>query len=111
MIELRDELYAAPAYKWQHVPYTANRHKWVLHWYRDGRADLSIMFDSPAGRRYSFWTDGGKVTGADIARANGEMIASYLESWGDKPERMDAVLRLTPKHVLDRLFLLLDAIR
>ena len=109
------ELFAAPIYEWRHVPFTENHHKWLLHWYRIGDGGkFSFIFVSPKGRRYSFWTErgknGGRVTDADVARANDVIIASYWEGWGDKPERMDAVLRLTPKHILDRLFTLLDAI-
>ena len=63
---------------------------------------------------YSFYTEGaegGRVTSAEVVTANGERnVASYYKSWGDGPERMDAVLRLTPKHILDRLHMLLDAI-
>ena len=115
MIELREELFAAPLYDWQHVPIMVNRHKWWLQWYRIGD-DGSFVFSfvSPKGRRYFFFAErgenGGKVTDAEVSLANGETIARYWESWGDKPERMDAVLRLTPKHIIDRLFLLLDAI-
>ena len=36
MIELKDELSAAPVNAWQHVPIMVNRHKWWLHWYRIG---------------------------------------------------------------------------
>ena len=115
MIELKAELYAAPINEWIHVPFTANRHKWLLQWYRIGKEKFCFSFRSPNQRRYSFWAElgengGGRVTEADIERANGETIADYCERWGDKPERMDAVLRLTPKHVLARLFMLLDAI-
>ena len=116
MIELKDELYAAPLCEWQHVPITVNRHKWWLHWYRIGdNGNLGFVFVSPKGRRYHFFVERGKngygkATDAEVALANGETIARYWESWGDKPERMDAVLRLTPKHIIDRLFLLLDAI-
>ena len=115
MIDMKDELFAAPIYEWHHVPYTVNHHKWSLQWYRMGDdGNFFFSFVSPKKRRYSFYTargkNGGKVTDADVGCANGEMIASYWESWGDKPERMDAVLRLTPTHVLDRLSVLLDAI-
>ena len=65
-------------------------------------------------RRYSFSTERGKngvrVTTADVVRAKGKPLASYWECWGDKPERMDAVLRITPQHIIDRLRMLLDAI-
>ena len=112
MIELRDELYAAPTYEWRHVPITANRHKWWLHWYRSGgdRDFVCLTFESPRNRRYTYYIEQGKVTDADVALADGSMLASYWPSWGDSPARLDAVLRLTPKHVLDRLSLLLDAI-
>ena len=112
MIELKDELFAAPVYEWRHVPFAENHHKWLLHWYRIGDGGkFCVTFESPRGRRYSFFTERGRVTDADVACANGEMnVASYYESWGDKPERMDAVIRLTPKHILNRLFVLLDAI-
>ena len=111
MIEMKDELYAAPAYERQDVPFTANRHKWLLKWYRVGEGGgFFFSFRSPRNRRYSFWAERGRVTGAGVGCANGKMIASYWECWGDKPDRMDAVLRLTPKHIIDRLSLLLDAI-
>lgn len=115
MNELKDELNAMHMHEWTWVPITANHHKWWLKMYRfgyDGR--FYICFESPNKRRYSFRTargeNGGRVTDADVARANGETIASYWEPWGDSPARMDAVLRLTPKHILDRLSMLLDAI-
>ena len=114
MIEIKDELYATPEYEWRHVPVTVNHHKWWLRWYRreDG---FFFAFVSPKKRCYSFFAERGKhghgrVTDADVALANGDTIASYWEVWGDKPERMDAVIRLTPKHILNRLFTLLDAI-
>ena len=113
MIEI--ELFAAPVYEWRHVPFEENHHKWLLHWYRIGDdGEFCFTFESPKKRRYSFFTElgknGGRVTEADVARANGETIADYYERWGDGPERMDAVLKLTPKHIIDRLFMLLDAI-
>ena len=117
MIELRDELYAAPEDEWRHVPITANRHKWWLRWYRwddeDGR--FCFEFISPKKRSYAFFAErgkhGGRVTYADVALAHGETIASYWEVWGDTADRLDAVMRLTPKHIIDRMQLLLDAIR
>ena len=112
MNELKDELFAAAVGKWNRVPFAENHHKWLLQWQKPGDdEEFFFMFISPKKRRYSFYiVQGGRVTDADVARADGEMIASYWEGWGDKPERMDAVLRLTPKHILDRLFTLLDAI-
>lgn len=116
MIEMKDELFAAPIDEWNHVPFTENHHKWLLLWCRFGDdGGFCFSFVSPKGRMYSFYTEGGehggRVASAEVVVANGERnVASYYESWGDKPERMDAVLRLTPKHILDRLFLLLDAI-
>ena len=115
MIELKDELYAAPVYTWQDVPITATRHKWRLRWYRGDDGEFFFAFDSPKKRCYSFfaerWTNGrGRVTDASVTIANGDTIASYRDVWGDSPEGMDAVIRLTPKHILDRLFVLLDAI-
>ena len=116
MLEMKDELFAAPLYNWQHVPITVNRHKWWLQWHRIGDdGSFGFVFTSPKGRRYFFFAERGengygRVTDAEVSLANGETIARYWESWGDKPERMDAVLRLTPKHVIDRLSLLLDAI-
>lgn len=116
MIELKNELFAAPIDEWQRVPITVNHHKWLLLWCRfgdDGGFDFSFV--SPKGRKYTFFVERGKngygkATDADVACANGETIARYWERWGDKPERMDAVIRLTPKHVMDRLSVLLDAI-
>ena len=111
MIELRDELFAVPVSVWQIVPITANHHKWWLRWYRfdaDGRFFFS--FTSPKKRCYFFFAERGRVTYAAVDIAHGETIASYWDVWGDSPERLDAVIRLTPKHILDRLQLLLDAI-
>ena len=116
MIELRDELFAVPEDEWQHVPFTANRHKWWLLLCRFGdNGGFCFSFESPKKRMYSFYTEGGenggRVTSAEVVVASGEMnVASYYESWGDGPERMDAVLKLTPKHIIDRLRVLLDAI-
>ena len=114
MTELTDELYAAPEYEWMHVPFSANRHKWRLRWYRGDDGEFFFAFISPRGRRYSFfaerWTNGGRVTDASVVIAHGNTIASYRDVCGDKPEMMDAVIRLTPKHILDRLHMLLDAI-
>ena len=111
---MKDELFAAQPYEWQDVPYTVNRHKWLLQWYREGDGNFGFVFDSPRGRRYSFSTERGKngvrVTIADVVASKGKPLAIYWESWGDKPERMDAVLRLTPQHIIDRLRMLLDAI-
>ena len=115
MIEMKDELFAAPLNEWQDVPITENRHKWLLHWYRTGDdGNFGFSFVSPKGRRYFFFIerreDGGIMIDADVALANGKTIASHWDSWGDSPARMDAVLRLTPTHILDRLAILLDAI-
>ena len=115
MIELKDELYAAPEYEWRSVPITANRHKWWLKMYRfEGRGNYYLCFESPRTRTYSFRVKRGadghvRVTDADVALANGKTIASYWSLWDDN-EKLDAVIRLTPKHILDRLQLLLDAI-
>ena len=116
MIDLKDELFAMPVYDWKCVPITVNHHKWWLKMYRaadDG--NFCFCFESPKKRRYSFFTElkNGRVRliDADVALANGTKIASYWEAWGDSPERMDAVIRLTPKHILHRLSMLLDAIR
>lgn len=117
MIELKDELFAASVDEWQRVPITVNRHKWLLEWCRFGDdGGFCFSFVSPKKRMYSFYTEGGenghgRVTSAEVVVANGERnVASYYESWGDGPERMAAIIRLTPKHILDRLFTLLDAI-
>ena len=115
MIELRAELFAMPMHEWRFVPITVSRHKWWLKMYRFGdNANYLICFVSPKGRRYSFRTGrgkhGGRVTDADVALANGETIASYWQGWCDTAERMDAVIRLTPRHIIDRLMMLLDAI-
>ena len=115
MIEMKAELFAMHMHEWKHVPITVSHHKWWLKVYRIGDGgEFFVCFESPKKRRYSFWTErgknGGRVTDAEVSLANGETIARYWESWGDKPERMDAVLRLTPKHIIDRLFVLLDAI-
>ena len=114
MIEIKDELFAAPADVWRCVPITVNHHKWLLEWVRFGDdCGFCFSFTSPRGRMYSFYTDGhGRVTSAEVVVADGSAnVASYYESWSDKLDRLDAVIRLTPKHILDRLFVLLDAIR
>ena len=112
MTELKDELYAAPVYEWRHVPITVSRHKWQLRWYRMDDDGFFFSFISPKGRSYSVFTErGGRVTDASVVTARCYTIASYCEVWGDKTDRMDAVIRLTPKHIIDRLSMLLDAIR
>ena len=113
MIELKAELFAAPTDVWNRVPFAENHHKWLLLWCRFGDdGGFCFSFVSPKSRMYSFYADGGRVTSAEVVVANGEAnVASYYESWDDKPERLDAVIRLTPKHILSRLFVLLDAIR
>ena len=115
MIELRDELFAMPMHEWRFVPITINHHEWWLKMYRFGdNANFYFCFVSPKGRRYSFCTERfggrGRVADADVTSVRGETIASYWEARGDKPERLDAVIRLTPRHILDRLSMLLDAI-
>lgn len=114
MMELRNALFAAPEDEWQHVPITVNRHKWWLRWYRRDDGGFFFAFVSPQKRCYSFFAErgknGGRVTDADVALANGKTIASYWECWGDSPAKLGAVIRLTPKHILDRLSVLLDAI-
>ena len=110
MTDLKAELYAAPVYTWQDVPITANRHKWWLQWYRIDDESFCFTFVSPKQRRYIFFADGGRVADASVALANGDTIASYWEVWGDSPERMDAVIRLIPRHILRKLSMLLDAI-
>ena len=115
MIELRDALFAAPEYEWRHVPFTANRHKWWLRWYRGDDGEFFFGFVSPKGRSYSYlaerWPGGrGRVTDASITIAHGDTIASYRYVWGNSPEGLDAVIRLTPKHILRKLSMLLDAI-
>ena len=116
MTELTDELFAMPMYEWRVVPITVNCHKWWLRWYHREDGVFFFAFVSPRGRRYSFFAerDGGggrgRVTYADVALANGVGIASYWEVCGDKPDRLDAVIRLTPKHIMRKLSMLLDAI-
>lgn len=115
MIELRDELVAMPMRELRRVPFTASHHKWWLKLYRfDDEGNFAFCFESPKKRRYFFLASRGescgRVTEAEVVLANGEEVANYYERWGDKPERLDAVLRLTPRHVLDRLLLLLDSI-
>ena len=114
MTELKNELFAVPEDVWQHVPITVNHHKWLLLWCRFGDGDgFAISFVSPKGRMYTYYTDAsGEVTGAEVVVADGgKNVASYYASWGDKLDRLDAVRRLTPKHILRRLSTLLDAIR
>lgn len=114
MNELKDELLAAPTDAWTRVPYTVNHHKWFLLWCRFGEG-FCFSFSSPKRRMYSFYTEGNTegnsgVTSAEIVAANGDIVASYYDSWDDRPGRKDAVLRLTPKHIIDRLYVLLGAI-
>lgn len=112
MDELKDELNAAPIDDWNVISYTENRHKWMLQWYRYGDDAFCFSFVSPKRRRYSFFSEDGRVIGADIAGSdNGARIASYWDSWGDSPARLNAVLRLTPEHIIDRLFMLLDTLK
>ena len=114
MIEIKDELFAAPADTWNRVPFAVNHHKWLLDWVRFGdECGFCFSCTSPRGRMYSYYTDaGGRVTSAEVVVADGGAnVASYYESWGDSPDRLEAVIRLTPRHILDRLFVLLDAIR
>lgn len=115
MNELKDELYAIPMLEWRHVPFTANHHKWWLTLYRLGDdGNFLFYFESPRKRKYFFWAERGetrgRVTDAEVTAANGDTIDDYRQIRGDNPERLGAVIRLTPKHVLDRLFRLLDAI-
>ena len=115
MNEIKDELFAMPMHEWRFVPIAKNHHKWWLKMYRSGYdGNFLLCFESPRGRRYFFRTEhgpnGGRVTDAEVAIANGETIARYWEPWGDTAKQMDAVLRLTPRHILDRLHMLLDAI-
>lgn len=114
MIEMKDELFAAPDDAWNRVSYTVNHHKWFLLWCRFGDdCGFCFSFVSPRGRMYSFYTEGGegRVASAEVVVADGGAnVASYYASWGDKLDRLDAILRLTPKHVIDRLSVLLDAI-
>ena len=113
MNELTDELYAVPKYTWQTVSITANRNKWWLRWYRGDDGEFVFTFISPQKRRYTVfaerWSGRWRVTEASVTSACGKSIASYRNVWGD--ERLDAVMRLTPKHIIDRLLMLLDAIR
>ena len=114
MAELKAELYAIPECEWRHVPFTTNRHKWWLRWYRfDEEGRFFFCFESPRKRCYCYRTElkNGRVrlTDADVALANGETIASYWALW-DRPEKLDAVVKLTPKHILRKLSMLLDAI-
>lgn len=110
--ELKDELNAALIYDWNVIPITENHHKWLLGWYRYGDdGEYCFTFISPRKRRYTYYVDGGRVIGADIAgHDNGARIAQYWAEWGDKLDRLDAVLRLTPRHIQRRLYMLLEAI-
>lgn len=112
MNELKDELNAALIDDWHVTPIAANHHKWLLEWYKSGDdEEFCFSFVSPRKRRYTYYVDGGRVTSADIAGPdNGARIAYYCEEWGDKRDRLDAILRLTPKHIIDRLYVLLSAI-
>ena len=116
MIEIKDELYAMHMHEWRFVPIAQNHHKWWLKMYRIGdNGSYLFCIESPKGRRYSYWTelgeDGrGRVIDAEIALANGETIARYWGDLGDSPARLDAVIKLTPNHIIDRLHMLLDAI-
>lgn len=109
MIEMKDELLAAHVYEWHHVPFTENHHKWWLQWYRIGDdGDFFFSFVSPKKRRYSFYTNHGRVVRAEIAgKENSPRIAIYWEGWGDKLDGLDTVLMRTPRHVQYRLYMLL----
>ena len=107
MNDLRNELLAAPVYDDQYVPFIVNHHKWWLQWCRRDDGGFFFVFISQRKRRYTFTVERGTVTYADVEIARGRAIASYREAWGDKPERLDAVIRLTPNHILGRLFMLL----
>ena len=116
MIELKDELFAAPIDEWNYVPFTENHHKWLLEWYKSGDdGEFCFTFESPKKRRYSFFAalgehGGGRVIGAEVCDADIHKIASWWEDCGDKAEKLHALLRLTPEHILYRLYMLLDAI-
>ena len=116
MIVLKDDLLVAPADVWHRAPFAANHHKWLLEWCRFGNdCGFCFSFVSPRGRMYSFYTGGGSyhgiVTGAEVVVANGDKTVASYDRWDDKLDRLDAVVRLTPRHILDRLHMLLDAIR
>ena len=117
MIELRDELSAMTMHEWRIVPITVSRHKWWLKIYKFGEdGNYWFCFESPMQRRYSFRTgrdpeDGrARVTNADVTLANGDTIACYWEDFCATAERKAAVIRLTPNHIINRLYTLLDAI-
>ena len=121
MIELKDELlaaelFAAPIGEWNVIPFFENHHKWSFQWCEFGDDGVFFFsFISPKKRRYSYYVEraeyiGSRVSGADVYSADGARIASWWEIQHDKAEKLDAVIRLTPKHVIDRLFVLLDAI-
>lgn len=98
MNELKDELNAALIYDWHVIPITENHHKWLLEWYRSGDDDRFVfVFVSPRGRRYAYYTKGGRVIDTDV-------------SGTDNGAKLDAVLRLTPRHIQYRLYVLLGAI-
>ena len=109
MNELKDELVAAPADVWQQVPITANHHKWLLLWCRFGDdCGFCFCFVSPKNRMYSYYVNvHGIVTGAEVVVASGERTVASYDRWDDKPDRLDAVLRLTPTHIIGRLSVLL----
>ena len=111
MTDLRDELYAAPVYTLQTVSFAASRHKWSLRWYRGDDGDFVFTFVSPRKRSYLVLVAHGRVTDVSVVTADGYSIASYRDSWGDSPEGLDDVIRLIPKHIINRLHTLLDAIR
>ena len=112
MVEVKAELFAAQIYDWHVSPIVKNRHKWWLQWYRAGdNGDFCFTFISPQKRRYAYYTERGRVTCAYVMSAKGVMIARYYAAWRDSPYKLDAVMRLTPRHILDKLYMLLDAIR
>ena len=114
MIDLKDELLSASECEERHIPFTVSRHKWWLRWYHVEAGVFFFEFVSPRKRSYSFFTERGengwRVSDADIVTGNGKTIASYWEAWGDAPQRMDAIIKLTPNHIINRLYTLLDAI-
>ena len=114
MTELRDGLSAMHIHEWRFVPITVSHHKWWLKIYKFGAEGYWFCFISPMRRKYSFRAsreDGRvRVTNADVALASGETIACYLEGLCDTAKSRDAVIRLTPRHILRKLSMLLDAI-
>lgn len=110
---LKEELETLPIYEWHDYKVTVNGHLWKLSLVRMAMG-YSITFTAPSGREYIYITSKGNygvgVGKAKIYSANGRVIAECnghdKSSWKDG----DKVLNMTPAHIMDKMWLILDAI-